>query len=296
MKLGEEKATIGSQQGVVDPKDSNVDELGAGIDLPDIEYGEEDTNIDLDTYQDSYEYDVEPANNETSDDDDYSEGYDEEPDSDISEEEQEITSKNKQTPEENSAFARIRRKEEELAKREAAIREAEIQRQVENDMLSPEKIWDYADENGISEEMARKFLQQEAVLKSQQMKLEAEARQTRVLHQKEALQKDPLYHHFESEIDEILRNNPDVDANVAFDYVVGKNRPRLTEILSQKAEKKTLANVQDRMKRRGIGSSDAGNSSNYVSLLTKDDVELCNAFGTNPKKIALYVKNEMKRR
>lgn len=281
-----DKANNEGQEGVVDLKETNT--LGTGLDLPDIEYGDEDTNMDLD-----YE-DVESTDSDTSDDVEKADGYDEEPAEDV--QEQEIHNKKVQTPEENSAFAKLRRKEEELAKREAAIREAEMKRQVEEDMLNPDKIWEYADENGITEDMARKFLKQEALLRTQQLKIEAEARQTRVLQQKEELKKNPLYQHFESEVDEILFTNPDVDAKVAFDYVVGKNSHKLTEIFSQKAEKRTLANVQDRMKRRGVSTSDAGSSTNHVSILSSDDLELCSVFGTDPKKIAKYVKNELKRR
>jgi len=230
------------QEGVVDPKGEKEENL------PEVTVTEP-TDEDLEDNVES------TRANPFADYGDVEDDYDEEPVEDV--QEQEIPDKKVQTPEENSAFAKLRRKEEELAKREAVIREAELQRQIENEMLTPEKIWEYADEHSITEEMARKFLTQEAQLRAQQQKIQLEARNTQLQIQKERLKDDPLYKHFGGEVEDIVRNNPDVDVNVALDYVVGKNRAKLTELLSSKAKSEVIANQQDKMRRRSMKGTES---------------------------------------
>jgi len=201
--------------------------------------------------------------------------------------------KPKQDKETNSAFAALRRKEEEIAKREEALRQREMEKQIESEYLNPEKIWSFADENGITEDMARKFLALEAQQKAQEQALQLQARNTKLTLQKEALKNDPLYQHFQGEVDEIVLNNPDIDLEVALDYVVGKNRKNILDVLSKKTTKQTLANVQDNLKRRSIKSSDGESVDTSVGL--SNFAKRFNEFaGIDSKEVAKHVSKRKK--
>jgi len=289
MFIDEEKALDEGQEGVVDPTEEGGEELDSDADLPDFEYSDEDTNLDVDGYEQGEEADDEP---------------DEEPDDEAEPEQKEEDGLDdfagkpepKQTPEENSAFAKLRRKQEELDRREEAVRQFEIQKKVEEEMLNPEQIFKYAEENGITEEMAQKFLKTEAKLKIRELEVNQTARARELEAQREALKDDPLYKEFAPQVEQLVQSNPqEVDVNVALQYIVGKNREKLSQMVARKAEQKTLANVQDKLKRRGLSKSEGSVSSSRASLLTNDEIEMSNVFGTNPQEIAKYVKQESRK-
>jgi len=283
MYLDNDKTFNEGQEGVVDPKDNRQDE---------IDYSNTDLDVELET-EETYEED---SNNSVYE---YGEEESEETYEEVEEEEEVIDTtpqtKNKQTKEENSLYARVRRKEEELAKREAAIREAEIERHIETDMLHPDKVWEYSEEHGISEDVARKILRLEAKQVANQMKLESEVRRAKNKEQLEELKKNSLYPRFEARLESLMASNPDVEAKVAFRYLIGENSEEVAQLLEKKVEKRTLANVQDNMRRRGIKGSDGAESIASKSLLSGDELDMTMAFGNNPKKIAQYVKTESKK-
>lgn len=298
MSLDNEKANDVVQEGVVDPKETNE-----SLDVQD-----GDTNIPNDELFDSGDdnwynnvYDEDIPEDEPADETNNDEPLDSDVDDSESVDEDVATSqKPKQDKETNAAFATLRRKEEELAKREAAIRQMEMERQILSEHLTPEKVWEYAEEHGVSEDIARKLLNMEAQQKANEERIKYQAVLDRTSIQRDSHKDDPLYHEFREDIEALLRDRPDVEFETAYGYVIGSNAKKISEILTKKAsiqtEKQTVANFQDKMKRRGIKSSDASNTPNYTSILTNEDLDLCNAFGTNPQSIAKHVKNEIRKR
>lgn len=289
MYLENDKTFSEGQEGVVDPRINEA-----------IDYSENDLDVELDTEDPNdegsqnsiYEYGEEPEEEvEYEETEESEESFDEDEYNRVN---QTPKAMKKQTAEENSAFAKLRRKEEELAKRETALREVEIERQVETEMLHPDKVWQYADEHGITEDIAKKILMLEARQVAQQIKMEHEVKKARSKEQIEELKKNPLYKHLESDLHSLLLKNPDVEAKVAFNYLVGENSDKVAKLLETKAEKRTLANVQDNMRRRTISKSEGSDSVNTKALLSDDGMDMTRAFGTNPQKIAQYVKNEIK--
>jgi hypothetical protein len=63
----------------------------------------------------------------------------------------------------------------------------------------------------------------------------------------------------------------------------------LDKKLTAHVQKKTLADVQDRSRRRV--SADGGNDTTDTSILTAEGREMANAFGNDPRSIAKYVRN-----
>lgn len=76
-------------------------------------------------------------------------------------------------------------------------------------------------------------------------------------------------------------------------YKVYKND--IVNKTTQTAVKSTIANIQDKAKRGVISSGDGGDELNLTEVLSKEDVEMANAFGVNPKNVAKYVKSQLKK-
>jgi len=70
------------------------------------------------------------------------------------------------------------------------------------------------------------------------------------------------------------------------------NKSKVLEKTQKDAEKRTIANVQDRLKRGITGASDNINGDDADA--SDVDVEMARAFGNDPKEIAKYVKKTIK--
>jgi hypothetical protein len=69
----------------------------------------------------------------------------------------------------------------------------------------------------------------------------------------------------------------------------GMKSDELDKQLTSHVQKKTLADVQDRSRRR-LSGSDGGGEATDTSILTNEGREMANAFGVDPRAIAKYVK------
>jgi hypothetical protein len=216
----------------------------------------------------------------------------------------------KQTPEQDAAFAKIRREADEarkeLARLDAWVTDnfgkshnlhtwkdyrAAIQAQKEQ-----EKVEKYAADKGLTEDEARRDLDKDRRLKELETKTKLTERLLTLDQEKKPLKDEPFFTELESEIDQLVTDNAkkgiDVSVEAAYRYLVGS---RLKELLSQekgKAVKKTLADVQDRLN-RGLTSDSEGAASDSDIPINSD---MAAAFGNDPKKIAKYVKDKIKSR
>ena len=86
----------------------------------------------------------------------------------------------------------------------------------------------------------------------------------------------------------IARGYSPTDAFVAVSY------SKITSHEKSKAQKRTVANISDRMKRGGGISSDSEGASSGVDIPVNN--EMAEAFGNDPKEIAKYVKQQIKTR
>lgn len=157
-----------------------------------------------------------------------------------------------------------------------------------------QRVEQYAVDHGITEEDARRDLDKDRRLQE----LESEVKITKrlqTLNQEKAAIKDKIYFsELEPEIDQLVTDNArkgvDISVEAAYHYLRGQ---RLEELMGQtkdKAVKKTLADVQDRMN-RGLTT---GSESQEADQTANVDTEMTSAFGTDPKRIAAYVKQELK--
>jgi hypothetical protein len=213
----------------------------------------------------------------------------------------------KQSPKENAQFKKMRLKAEEdarkkfeaerneLMKLKKEIEDEKKERQLRSEFLTDEKIWQKADEEGVSESVAKKLLEVEF-----KEKLEEERRKTRerieqVESEKRQLMKDEFYNEIAPEMEKILVQRPDLNPSTVYYHLKGQMANELFKKASKNVEKRTIANVQDGMRRRNVPSS-SGESSDTLSNLSKDGFEMANAFGVDPREVAKYVKKAKKQR
>jgi hypothetical protein len=265
-------------------------QLFAEEDLDEVS-GDEDSVVD---YQEEFE--------EVADLEEFEEGEKEEEVAEPLEEEERV-----QTSEENAQFKRMRLKAEAEAQKKFEAERAEFERQkkafeeqqaekkIREEYLSQQKIWDKADEEGVSEETAKKMLELEVekVITSERTKVKErfEALQA----QKAKYQADPLFNIVNEKADYALQSNPNLDYDTAYLFYRGQMAldTELNKEQEKKTVKRTIANVQDGMRRRTVPTT-GGNTVDVNSVLSKEGQEMASAFGLDPRKVAKRVASKLK--
>lgn len=215
-----------------------------------------------------------------------------------------------QSKEENSQFAKMRRKAEEEARKKVETELAEernrinamkmameqqlSEKRIIDEYLNPKKIWEYAENEGVSEEIAEKMLKYEAQKVIEAEKANVKAKFEGLQSQKRALQKDRYFSLLEKDVESVLEQRPDLDFQTVYFHMKGMKAEELEKQIVSNAEKRTIANIQDRARRRSLGSDGGTDDSiSTSSYLDRDSLEASVAFGVDPRKIAKYVKNNL---
>lgn len=264
--------------------------------------------VDHDNDVEMQEDDVIDADDSDNDED---AGESEEEDGDADHQEQ--TQPKNQTKRDNDVYKNMRIKAEteirtkleaELAKEREAIRNERqrlAQEQAENKIrsqyITPESIYAKADEEGLTESQAKKMLELEVknIIDAERSKVKERFNQNQA--QKQALQTDRHFKLLESEVEQVVSQRPDLDFQTVFYHMKGMRSEELDKQLTTHVQKKTLADVQDRSRRR-VSGSDGGTDENVnpTSVMSRKGLELTNAFGFDPKDIAKYVKTNLKKK
>jgi len=222
------------------------------------------------------------------------------------------TAKKNQSPEENSQFKKMREKAEEQAKKKVESELAEerakltaekqefeqkqLEKKIMDEHLSEKNVWEKADEEGVSEETAKKMLRLEAekLIDSEKIRIKQQfdAKES----QKRLLQNDKHYKLLEADVEGVLSSRPDLDFQTVYYHMKGLRSEELDKQLAKSTEKRTIANVQDRARRKPLGGSDGGSdaSVNPSSVLDRQSIEMSIAFGNDPREIAREVSRKQK--
>ena len=265
-------------------KSSDLEYLPINLQL----FGEEDVEEVSDDMDDVVDYPDEPAEGDVEEEqDEYEEVVE--------------PQESKQTPEENAQFAKMRKKAEEQVRKKLDAERAEIERmrreleeeqaekRVRQEYLSQQKIWDKADEEGVSEDIARKLLEAEVDKVISTEKTKVKERYEQLQAQKARYESDPFFDEVNKKAMEAINANPSLNYDTAYKFYADDYWRGNIKAQETKAVKRTIANVQDSMRRRSVPSG-GGNASNDVSILSKEGREMANAFGVDPREVAKYVK------
>lgn len=207
-----------------------------------------------------------------------------------------------QSPEENAQFKKMRLKAEaearakfeaekaELARMKQEIEEQNRERALRDEFLSSDNVWKKADEEGVSEAVARKLLEAELNGKISSEKQKVRERFEFVQSEKLELQKDKFYNQIAPKMEEILRDRPDLNPSTVYYHLKGQMAEELFAGASKSSEKRTIANMQDSLKRRGTPAGSGGEVSGDTSNLSAEGRSMANAFGVDPRELANYVR------
>jgi hypothetical protein len=212
--------------------------------------------------------------------------------------------KREQSHEENAQFKKMRIKAEEQAlkkleqeRKELAAERMRIDEEKREydriaqerrlqESITDDKVWQRADSEGITEQAARKILLLEA-------REEARHRAESIERQKNAFRSKKYFNRLEKDIDKLINENPQIDVNTAYKYLVGEKLDTLLETENSDIEKRTIANVQDRMKRRPTPTTSATGQSTV--RLSKETLAINAAMGVDSREVAKHVKENKKR-
>jgi hypothetical protein len=280
---------------------------------------DKDEGSDVD-YQDAAELDDEyfdededdKAPDEIDDPEDSDDDLDE---SDDSEEEKEPEDDEKPKGKPNKVYQQMRQKAEadaekkiaaeraaldaeraEIARQRQENEQAAMEKQIRDEMLTPQKIWERADAEGLTEEQAEKMLRWEADKKIADEKAKILAKFETIQRQKETLKTDRLYSVLAPEVEKVISQRPDLDFQTVYYHMKGMRGEELSKKVETDAVKRTLANVHDRARRKSVGGS-AGGADEHVTptaVLSREGMEMSAAFGIDPRKIAKRVKEHQK--
>jgi len=224
-----------------------------------------------------------------------------------SEKEQEVAEpveETQQNKEENAIYAKMRRKAEEEVKQKYEVERQKIEQErikleqlqleskVMSEVANPQAVQNFAYEEGVSEEFARQLLTARAKEKIVEEKERVRQRNENIKRTKDSLRKEAFFNELEADLDKMISANPDIDIKTAYKFLKGDKFDELMSNREKTAEKRAIANVQDNLRRRNIGSSE------YDSTSTEglsDFAKSFNAFaGIDSREVAKHVKNRKK--
>lgn len=145
---------------------------------------------------------------------------------------------------------------------------------------------------GMTEAVARRLLKQEQEIKAIKQRDSQRDFDTVVVKQKAELKDKPFFNELEADIDKMIAAAPGVDVKTAYNYLRGERFEDLVEQAKKSAKKSTIADLHDKAK-RGITSSSEGVGEDID--IADVDVNMARAFGNDPKDIAKYKKQALKR-
>ena len=243
------------------------------------------------------------------------EGDDYESDSQELDEDEEVVEpqeekKQQQSPEENAQFKKMRLKAESEARKQLekereliaqerlALQQARSEDSVYRNHVTQKKIEDLAYEKGVTEDVAKTLLEYEAkgLIEAEKSKVKEKFNQMQEV--KRGLVDDEYFHLLEKEVDEVIAGNPEAEYEAVYAWLKHKKGKELKKQLASSVEKRTIANMHDRARRKNVKGSDGGLDENVSpsSVLSSEGMAMANAFGNDPREIAKYVKKNKKGR
>lgn len=192
--------------------------------------------------------------------------------------------------------------EQELAVLKAKLAEAELAQQkkdLEAKMLDAGYDADVMSEFINNHPSIKKA---EEIVKNAEQEARKMERKIKLNDEKEALRSKPYFKELEKQIDEMTEKNPVLNVDTAYLFLLGKlmssgKLDEITSTTSKSVKKSTIADLQDKAKRGKAIHSDGGSDEDLDlnKILSKEEIEMTQAFGNDIKNIAKYVKNKLKK-
>lgn len=105
------------------------------------------------------------------------------------------------------------------------------------------------DDTGEDEETARRHIVAENQRKADEARAQKTILTAQRIKEKDTYRDRPHFAELETDIDKMISQNPAIDVNTAYNYLLGANFDKFSKAQTSKTQKRTIADVQDRMKR-----------------------------------------------
>lgn len=238
------------------------------------------------------------------------EGEESEASIDENEEVVEPQSEEGQSPEKNAQFAKMRRKAEEearvkLEKERAELEQArkeieEFKRQQEEarieketiESVTPEQISKTAYDMGVTEQYAKELLIERARNEATQKKIAYHENLSRIEKQKAELRNKPFFEDLEADIDNMIKQNPNLEPQTAYTFLRGEKFEELMSRQSNIKEKSMVANMHDKARRKPIGNDGSTDTTPELSDFGK---QFATFMGVDPKEAAGILKTRRRK-
>ena len=185
---------------------------------------------------------------------------------------------------------RIEIEKAELKKLQVERQAIEVETRIKNELLTEDNISNLEINEGVSRDVAIRLLNSEAEKLISDERNKVTKRFTMIQNQKDKLRTDEFYNFIENDVDEIVKNNPNVDFETAYNYTVGQRYRELKDKVNKRNQSNTIANFQDRMRRKPVNSDNGGTALKKQPELSQTGIEMANAFGNDPKLVAKRLK------
>lgn len=149
------------------------------------------------------------------------------------------------------------------------------------------------DNPDMTEAVAKRLLKQEQEIKAIKQRDSQREFSTIIQSQKAELKDKPFFKELEADIDKMISAAPGIDAKTAYNYLKGERFDELLEQAKKNTKKSTIADLHDKAKR---GLTSPSESLEDDVDITDVDTDMARAFGNDPKEIAKYKKQALKRR
>ena len=144
----------------------------------------------------------------------------------------------------------------------------------------------------VSPEIAYRLLANEAKETAQKEKEEFIQKFSQRQAQKEELKSKPFFKELEKDIDDMVRQDPNIDIATAYTYLRGAKLEDLLDTSKKTTEKRVIADIQDRARRKTQTSSES--SSDNTSSLSDFGKKAAMFMGLDPREVAKTIKQRNK--
>jgi hypothetical protein len=228
----------------------------------------------------------------------------------------------KMTPEENKVYQKIRQRAEaegraslEKEKTELESKKSTLDKQIQQlqemeiknkhfAAITDTKIEELAYEKGFSLDAAKEILVRDAQIAATFEINNMQQRQEINRLKKDQLRNEKYFKFIEPMLEKALNNDPNLDVNGAYNYFLGeyvRNNKSIDNMIrdeKRNTQQQTVADIQDRNRRRNVSGSSGRSDSVVDAGLVLDSVsmQMTKTFGHDAKDIANYVKKNLKKR
>lgn len=198
----------------------------------------------------------------------------------------------KQTPDQNAQMKKMRLKATEEANRKIASRMAELEMkakeiELKESLLTEDAIYERADADGITEAEARKKINEEI---KQRVTTELSFHK-----EKEEAKQDKYYPIIADYYEKLLKSNPTASPKILYKLARDDNFDVILQKELKKTTKKTVADIQDGMRRKPLPSGASGEILGDVGTLSEEGIQMAREMGVDPKRLAKRLKNKTKK-